>query len=331
MLALASIGVRSSWAAEPAPSSEQLKAAVAKALPLLWKGAEGHITQRECFACHNQGLPIMAFTTARTRGFAVRDEDLRKHLEFIAAFLERNRDNYRKGKGQGGQVDMAGSALLALEQGGWKADANTDAVVEYLLQRDQEHKHWRAVSTRPPSEASHFTATYVAIHALNYWATPDQKERGKARLSAARAWLQRTQAKDTEDRVSRLRALRAAGADDKEIRQAVEELARSQRKDGSWAQTDALDGDAYATGTALAALHEAGSLAVSDPIYRRGLVFLLTTQQKDGSWLVRSRSKPFQKYFESGFPHGKDQFISMAASSWATTALALACPPADRK
>ena len=31
-------------------------------------------------------------------------------------------------------------------------------------------------------------------------------------------------------------------------------------------------------------------------------------------------------YFESGFPHGKDQFISIAASSWATTALALSLP-----
>src|SRR5262249_13807004 len=44
------------------------------------------------------------------------------------------------------------------------------------------------------------------------------------------------------------------------------------------------------------------------------------------TWYVRSRSKPFQTYFESGFPHGKDQFISLAASSWATTALALALP-----
>jgi hypothetical protein len=41
---------------------------------------------------------------------------------------------------------------------------------------------------------------------------------------------------------------------------------------------------------------------------------------------VRSRSRPFQVYFESGFPYGKDQFISLAASGWATTALALALP-----
>ena len=42
---------------------------------------------------------------------------------------------------------------------------------------------------------------------------------------------------------------------------------------------------------------------------------------------MASRSKPFQLYFESGFPYGKDQFIAVAASGWAAAALALALPP----
>jgi hypothetical protein len=39
---------------------------------------------------------------------------------------------------------------------------------------------------------------------------------------------------------------------------------------------------------------------------------------------VKTRSKPIQTYYESGYPHGKDQFISISAASWATIALALA-------
>ena len=62
----------------------------------------------------------------------------------------------------------------------------------------------------------------------------------------------------------------------------------------------------------------------ANDVYQRGLKFLLASQLEDGSWHVRSRSKPFQTYYESGFPHGKDQFISMAASSWATLALLFA-------
>jgi hypothetical protein len=58
----------------------------------------------------------------------------------------------------------------------------------------------------------------------------------------------------------------------------------------------------------------AGGLNISDPTCQRGVAFLRKEQREDGSWLVHSRSKPFQTYYESGFPHGKDQFISMAAS-----------------
>ena len=55
--------------------------------------------------------------------------------------------------------------------------------------------------------------------------------------------------------------------------------------------------------------------------YRKGISNLLQTQLSDGSWLVHTRSYPVQRYFESGFPHGPDQWISAAATSWATLAL----------
>ena len=82
-----------------------------------------------------------------------------------------------------------------------------------------------------------------------------------------------------------------------------------------------MTSDAYATGQALVALREAGAIAVTDPAYKRGVEYLLSTQLEDGSWYVRSRAIPFQPYFESGFPHGHDQWISAAATNWATTAL----------
>jgi hypothetical protein len=52
--------------------------------------------------------------------------------------------------------------------------------------------------------------------------------------------------------------------------------------------------------------------------------FLLRTQRPDGSWWVRSRAFPIQPYKESGFPHGKDQWISAAGTRWAAMALSLA-------
>jgi len=74
---------------------------------------------------------------------------------------------------------------------------------------------------------------------------------------------------------------------------------------------------------ALVALRMSGQMAASDPAYQRGIGFLLRTQLSDGSWLVRTRAFPFQPYKESGYPHGKDQWISAAGSSWAAMALSL--------
>jgi hypothetical protein len=318
-------------AAEPEPAVAEVRAAVARALPLIQQGSAGHREQRTCFACHHQAVPALAVATARSRGLPVNDEEPPKHLRFIADFLGKHRSEYLKGLGQGGQVDTAGYALWALEIGGWKPDATTAAVAAYLLLRDRDRDHWRVTSDRPPSEASPFTATYLAVRGLQTFGTPAQKGRIDGRLPAVRAWLARTPAVDTEDGVFRLWALQRAGCSAREVRAAAAELQGRQRRDGGWAQREGMASDAYATGTALVALHDAAGLAAGDPVYRRGVQYLLRTQLGDGTWHVRSRSKPFQAYYESGFPHGADQFISLAASSWATTALALSLPEAQRQ
>jgi hypothetical protein len=310
-----------------APGADAIRAAVEKSLPLLTAGARGSMAERErCFTCHNQGLPIMALTTAQARGFQIDDAELQKQFKFTADFLEKNRANYLAGKGPGGQADTAGYALWALDNGGWKPDATTAAVAEYLLEWQKDLPHWKPQSRRPPTEQSLFTSTHAALRGLATFGTPEQRERIGRRREQVRAWLLKTPAEDTEDRVFRLRALQVAGAPEADIRKATQDLLLTQRADGGWAQLADMESDAYATGTALVALHQAGGLATTDSAYTRGMRHLLAGQLDDGSWHVKTRSKPIQTYYESGYPHGKDQFLSITAAGWATTALALALP-----
>jgi hypothetical protein len=330
------LGSAVAWAEEPAVAQDELRAAVTKSLPLLMKAAVGHREERkQCFACHQQGVPIFALTAAKARGFAIDEAELRTQLEFIAGFLAKNHKQYLEGKGTGGQADTAGYALVTLEAGGWKPDEDTAAVAEYLLLRHADRNHWGSSGNRPPTEDSPLTTTYVAARSLAAFATPEQKERAGKRIEQAREWFLAAKAKDNEDRVFRLLGLAQTNAPESDIAEAAKDLLAKQREDGGWAQLDSADSekgepeaatksDAYATGTALVALHQAGGLATSDPAYQRGLRYLLKTQLDDGSWHVITRSKPFQAYYESGFPHGNDQFISCAASGWATWALVLA-------
>ena len=304
-----------------------IHAAVAKSLPLLERSSITAMEERpNCFTCHHTGLPVMTFITARERGFKLNEDNLRAQIQFTAGFLEKNRAKYLAGTGQGGQALTAGSALWALEHGGWTPDATTEAVAEYLLIHQKDLDHWKPQSIRPPSEESPFGTTFVALQSLKKFGTPAQQERIARRAAQVRSWLVNTPAKNTEDLVFRLWSLSVVGAGRDTIQQAAQDLLQTQREDGGWSQLDSMTSDAYATGTSLVALHRASGLPTTDPSYQRGLQWLMQAQLADGTWRVRSRSKPIQSYFESGYPHGKDQFISISAACWATTALALALP-----
>ena len=103
----------------------------------------------------------------------------------------------------------------------------------------------------------------------------------------------------------------------------VRQLVSKQRTDGGWGQTDSLASDAYATGETLWALHESG-MPAADPVYARGVDFLLRTQKEDGTWHVVTRALAFQPYFQSGFPYDHDKWISQAGTAMAVIALSFA-------
>src|SRR3954469_3201666 len=107
------------FGATSAPEPVAIRAAIGKSLPLLERSAQISMKERkQCFTCHNQGLPILALTTAQTRGLSIDAENLKSQLKFTADFLAKNKTNYLQGKGQGGQAHTAGYALWTLENGG---------------------------------------------------------------------------------------------------------------------------------------------------------------------------------------------------------------------
>lgn len=312
---------------ETGPSEPEIRAAIDRSLPLLIQGARGsRERRRQCFTCHGQGAAIRALAAARSRGIPIDEEEFRANVRFVADFLARNQAGYLEGRGQGGRALTAGYALWALEEGDEPSSATTAAVAEYLLRYQKERDHWEPDMPRPPSEKSFFTASYVALRGLKTYGTPDQRERIRARTGEVGTWVRAAPAEETEDHVFRLWSLEAIGARAGELSLAAEGLIALSREDGGWAQRPDLESDVYSTGTALVSLRRAAGIPPDDPVYRAGLRFLIRTQLEDGSWHVVTRSEPIMTYFESGYPHGADQFLSMAAAGWATTALILALP-----
>ncbi|HLW66640.1 MAG TPA: prenyltransferase/squalene oxidase repeat-containing protein [Gemmataceae bacterium] len=307
------------------PTPEEMATAVSRGLAIVQKAAANYPKHRDCFSCHHQTLPMLAMISARDHGVKIDADLLPVQVQFTHKSFENSTSSLKKGKGIGGRAMTVGYAAWALLLADSKADDTTEALVEYLLQIQREEGHWTGQVCRPPLEESYFTATFLALQAMKRYGTEAQKPRINHALLQAKAWLASAPAKGQEDKAMRLWALHEFSERKEDVAAARNAVLKSQRPDGGWAQLDEMDSDAYATGQILFILQATG-LNAHQQTYRRGIDFLLKTQKPDGSWFVRSRSKPIQADFDNGDPHGKDQFISIPATAWATAALAASLP-----
>jgi N-acyl-D-amino-acid deacylase len=194
----------------------------------------------------------------------------------------------------------------------------------YLKMRQSPDGRWAYPNGdgRPPICSDYIGQTVRAMRALQLYAPKVDRAGYEKSIELAAKWIANAPAMTYEDYAWRTIGLAWAGKDKAATQKAVDALLALQRSDGGWSDLATMGSNAYATGKALVALQTAG-LAVSDAAYQRGVRYLLRTQEQDGSWYVKSRALTFQPYFDAGFPHGFDQWISAAGTNWATMALAL--------
>jgi N-acyl-D-amino-acid deacylase len=310
------------------------KASVEKALPVILRGSLAYPKQRTCFSCHHQALSLMMLASAKDRGFTIDAENEKSILDFsLRDFADKERhEGLRMGRRH--RTTVIGYLLATLAAVNYPPDETTSALVQYMLAREDPAGAWRDTLQRPPGQGSSFTVTAVTLIGFNRFGDADDLKPLANRIDdsrkKAKRWLQESKPQDTEDRVFQLRGLVACGADAQLIRACRDTLAKEQRPDGSWGQLPEMKGDAYATGSAMVALREAG-MAANDPVYRRGLQFLLETQNPDGVWLVKTRARPVQTFFDNGDPGGASQFMTFSATNWAALALLEAIPPAPSR
>jgi hypothetical protein len=304
-------------------SPATVRKAIEKSLPLLESVRLPFIEKTGCVSCHNNSLPAMAAALARERGFKLNERTTLEESEQTLGIWNTGREKLLQGDGFGGAQVAASFILVGLAANKQPPNKTTDAIVHYLIGRQNADGHWSGLLNRPPSEGSDISVTALSLRALQVYAPKGLRQEARNRIERAREWLAKAAPTNNEDHSFQLLGSAWAGADKQTLQKMTRDLLTQQRKDGGWGQQPTLESDAYATGQALVALHQAGGLPVNDRAYQRGASYLLAHQAADGSWEVKTRSFPFQKYFESGFPYGHNQWISASASSWATMALIL--------
>jgi len=308
-----------------------IQGAIQASLPLIQRADANFVPKAACVSCHNNSFAAMAVGAARRSGYQLDEKTAAQQVKANVFGLQKLRDNLHQGffapVGDFFAPFVLSDILIGLDAEHYPPDLNTDAVVMYLKSRQSLDGQWMypAADGRPPICSDYIAQTAVSLRALQLYAPKADKAVYDQAIELAAAWLAKAQSTNNEDRSARLLGLVWAGKDRDATQKAMRELLAKQRPDGGWSDLDSMESSAYATGRSLFALQTA-DLPASDGAYQRAVKFLLNTQQEDGSWYVKSRAMALQPYFDAGFPHGFDQWISAAGTSWATLALSLASP-----
>jgi ankyrin repeat protein len=315
-------------AAEVTP--DRIRSSAAKALAVIQQSQKNWYAKQSCNSCHQQYLPAMAFRAARDHGVPV--DEVAARADAVQAFGFYS--NLARAVEYTHVVDPAMNdafGLLGADAAGVSPNLSTAVYARIIAARQEKDGRWVSVDERPPQSYSNFTATAIALRAIQLYGHPSQRKETRQRVEWALVWLLSHEPGCTEERVFQLRGAHWAGADSAALQKMATKLQATQRSDGGWNSAEGRESDAYSTGQVLAALHEAGGLASADPAYQRGVAWLLQHQEADGSWRVASRLHPPAQvsppYFETGHPYGHDQFISVMGECYAVMALAAALGP----
>lgn len=308
-----------------------IQAAVPSSLSLLQRADASFVPKAGCVSCHNQSLAAMAIASARKNGFRVDEQTSARQVMVNAGALAGSRDRLHQGffiPGINANPGILAYVLLGLDAEGYKPDLGTDAVAMYIQTHQMADGHWAfGPEARPPLCADTLGQTVLSMRGLQLYSPRVDKAAYAKSIQLAATWIGEFRPRTNYDLAWRLQGLVWGGKSKDAILMARRDLLAVQRSDGGWSDIASMESGAFTTGLAMMALQSSG-LPVSDPAYQRGVQYLLNTQLEDGSWHVRTRAAGFQPYFDNGFPHGVDQWISAAGTSLATIALTLATPPA---
>jgi hypothetical protein len=321
----------------PAATVEQIHQSVDRAIGYLQIESADWLTTRKCAACHHAPMPLWALGEAARQGYAIDQKYLADTTESLLGSKDRllaskifpNPADPPDPRPQGRGLNMglpflavAAQSFPSLSEG---QKHSLKLIAEEIVKKQQPDGSWEFFATlrRPPINESQTTDAAWIIMALEGETGPDAPESQREALSKAIAWLEAAKPSELHhDKVMKVLMGARSGRPRETLQTTIDELLALQRVDGGWSQTvPELKSDAFATGQTLYVLSLAGYTA-ERPEIKRGIDFLVATQNPDGSWPMISRSTP------DGSPGSSKLLtpITCAASSWATLGLARLAP-----
>ena len=316
------LGASVGWMKKPDPVNvESIRVAVGKSIPVLQKSSDVFINKVHCATCHHSLLTSQVVALAKQKGIPAEDSFAVKRTMAAVGNIIYAGDANKCGEFLNVKL-FAPYILMGLAAEKYPADFNTDLAVAFLISEANADGSFPGEYQRVPLESGQMHTTSVSIHAIRLYASPALRPQVDQMVSKTRTWMENQSPSSQEELTYQLLGLTWCGSSETAKKEVAVKIMKLQRPDGGWAQLASMNSDAYATGQTLFALYKSGMLHSEDENSQRALNFLLKTQEADGTWYVQSRSFLIQPFVNSQFPPGdENQFISAAATNWATLAL----------
>ena len=316
-----------SWKVKATPVADKaVQASVVKAFSLLQTTGATFIGKARCASCHHSTMTSMIAATMKRKGISgvdttavLRDMAMTGTLDFVGNPNLNNQFVSAK--------FLAPYVLLGLDAEKHAPDFTTDIAVNYVISQALPDGSFKAEYARVPLECGDIHLTALSIRAIQLYAPQSTLSQAQELMQHTKQWLEKQHTTDQQELSFQLLGMHWCGSNEAVQAGIAKSLIALQNKDGGWSQLPTMASDAYATGQSMYALIESGAADSKSEVFQKGIHFLLNTQDKTGAWLVTTRSNPIQPFVNSNFPpYDDNQFISAAATNWATLALAEALP-----
>jgi hypothetical protein len=261
--------------------------------------------EKNCSTCHHGTMTMWVQLEAKSRGFAVKPDELQENVRWAKERIMERADLPRDTRAGWSMVNTPAIYLAIMAHAVPGQDAISADDLKQFFESDE-------VATR---------LAYLAL-APQAGSAADDTHAIQASLARADAWLREQPPTDTtQAAVLRLVMKQQADAPVNELKQGIDGLLSQQNSDGGWSQIKGGASDAYATGQVLYALSVIAVSPETDGV-KNAVAFLVRTQRDDGSWPMTKRTHPGETPTQNVIP------ITYFGSAWATLGL-LRCVPGE--
>ena len=295
------------------PGSEVQSTAESRALAYLAQEVPHWARENKCYSCHNNGDAARALYTAVRLSYPVPP----KALDDTSRWLERpGQWDHNGGEGPFSDkklacIQFAAALVDALGAGCVKDRPALSRAAERVVEYQEKDGSWQVDAPGTigsPATYGTCLATYQARRVLQ---TADA-DRYQTAIAKANHWLRKVAVKNVLDAAAVLLALEASEDADAcaQRRPCLLLIRQGQSENGGWGPYVNSPPEPFDSAVVLLALGRYVGQEQVKPMIRRGRVYLVSAQLRDGSWPETTRPRGGVSYAQR-----------LSTTGWATLAL----------